>query len=704
MGMVWRARDLALHRDVALKEVRPPDPALAEYDPQAARTLRARVLREARALARVDHPNVVTIHHIVDGGEDAYPWIVMELVSGGSLQGRLDRGTMTPAEAARLGSGILAALRATHAVGIEHRDVKPANVLLRRDGRPVLTDFGIAAIRESTSLTATGSIIGSPDYMAPERVRGQAGGPAADFWSLGMLLYVAVEGHHPLRRANTLATLAAVLNDEVPPPRKAGPLTEILTLLLVRDPGARPDAGTLDRMLTTAIAQGEAAGAGSASDAAWAGAGAGAGLAGARSAPATTGPMSTADLGDTAPAPGPTNTTSGARPGPHPSATGSGSVRDASATSFPLAPPSGERPGAGQGTAARGHAGTGGGTGTGARATGAGTGTADAVPNGAGTGTADAVPNGAGTGTADAVPHSAGATGTGGRATGAGTAGTGARGTGAGTAGTGTAGRGGPGGGASYRISPPSAPDPDAARRRVRTRGLVTVGMVALAAVLTGVLLYVLLPRPDDKDGAPTARETPGPGTSASASGPAAPRRDASDAPPSPSFGDAGGVDVDADADADQPETNLLTPAGIRRALAELRPLMDSGKVISLVVYPEHVSAEALVKGSTKRYDRFSYRADSGATRDGAGGTKTTGTQPVDLNAFDWDALPALMRKADQVLGVDQPTSRYLVVRAPSSVFDEGQSMSVYLSDAYGSGYLKADPRGKVLATYPQDK
>ncbi len=131
---------------------------------------------------------------------------------------------------------------------------------------------------------------------------------------------------------------------------------------------------------------------------------------------------------------------------------------------------------------------------------------------------------------------------------------------------------------------------------------------------------------------------------------------------------------------------------------------MDSGKVISLVVYPEHVSAEALVQGSSKRYDRFSYRADSGASRDGAGGTKATGTQPVDLDAFDWDVLPALMRKADQVLGVDQPTSRYLVVRAPSSVFDEGQSMSVYLSDAYGSGYLKADPKGKVIATYRQDK
>lgn len=176
MGMVWRARDLVLDRAVALKEVRPPDPGLAEYDPEAAAMLRARVLREARALARVDHPNVVTIHHVVDGGEYTYPWLVMELVTGGSLQDRLDKGPMAPAEAARVGRDVLAALRAAHDVGIQHRDVKPANVLMRPDGRPVLTDFGIAAIRESTALTATGSIIGTPDYMAPERISGQDGG------------------------------------------------------------------------------------------------------------------------------------------------------------------------------------------------------------------------------------------------------------------------------------------------------------------------------------------------------------------------------------------------------------------------------------------------------------------------------------------------------------------------------------------------
>jgi serine/threonine protein kinase len=159
---------------------------------------------------------------------------------------------MPPHEVARLGREVLSALRAAHAVGIQHRDVKPANVLLREDGRSVLTDFGIAAVRESTSLTATGSFIGSPEYMAPERINGVEGDPASDFWSLGMMLYVAVEGRHPLRRSTTLATLAAVLNQEVPPPERAGALTPVLSALLRREPAARPDADTLDRMLASA--------------------------------------------------------------------------------------------------------------------------------------------------------------------------------------------------------------------------------------------------------------------------------------------------------------------------------------------------------------------------------------------------------------------------------------------------------------------
>ncbi|MCA2180361.1 serine/threonine protein kinase [Nonomuraea glycinis] len=256
MGLVWRAWDTALHREVALMEVRPPDPAMAEHDPATVRELRERVLREARALARLNHPHVVTIHHIVDEGPDNYPWLVMELVNGGSLQDRLARGPMAPGEAARLGREVLSALRAAHAVGIQHRDVKPANVLLRQDGQSVLTDFGIAAIREFTGLTATGAFIGSPEYMAPERINGYEGDPASDLWSLGMLLYVAVEGRHPLRRATTMATLAAVLNQDVPTPERAGPLGPVLLALLRRHPPARPDPDSLDRMLASAAAGG----------------------------------------------------------------------------------------------------------------------------------------------------------------------------------------------------------------------------------------------------------------------------------------------------------------------------------------------------------------------------------------------------------------------------------------------------------------
>ncbi|MFE0626032.1 serine/threonine-protein kinase [Streptomyces sp. NPDC058864] len=252
MGLVWRARDTALHREVALKEVRPPDPDLADADPEAAAKLRERVLREARALARVHHPNVATIHHIVDRTDLAHPWLVMELVTGGSLQDRLARGPLTPPEAAAIGRGILAGLRAAHAVGVHHRDVKPANVLLRPGMTPVLTDFGIATLRDSTRLTTTGGLIGSPEYIAPERIRGEEGNPASDLWSLGMLLYVAVEGVHPLRRETSIATLVAVLDEPLPPPARSGPLTPVLTALLVRDAAARPDADRLDRMLADA--------------------------------------------------------------------------------------------------------------------------------------------------------------------------------------------------------------------------------------------------------------------------------------------------------------------------------------------------------------------------------------------------------------------------------------------------------------------
>ncbi|WP_371495363.1 serine/threonine protein kinase [Kitasatospora sp. NBC_00374] len=252
MGLVWRARDTLLQREVALKEVRPPDPAMLAADPAAAHELRERVLREAQALARLQHPNVVIIYHIVDNAELPHPWLVMELVTGGSLHDRISQGPLSAPEAARIGRGVLSALRAAHAAGIQHRDVKPANVLLRTDGTPVLTDFGIAALSESTSLTATGSLIGSPEFIAPERIRGEEGNPSSDLWSLGMMLYVAVEGHHPLRRATSLATLAAVLDEPLPPPVRSGPLGPTLSALLARDPAVRPNADQLDRLFAAA--------------------------------------------------------------------------------------------------------------------------------------------------------------------------------------------------------------------------------------------------------------------------------------------------------------------------------------------------------------------------------------------------------------------------------------------------------------------
>lgn len=255
MGTVWRARDTVLHREVAVKEVRPAGHELTD---EQSRVLRERVLREARALARLNHPHVVTIHHIVDTGP--HPWLVMELLPGSTLQDLLERGTLPPQEAARIGRQLLSALRVAHAAGISHRDVKPANILLRQETpgagvSVVLTDFGIASLQGSTQLTATGDLIGSPEYIAPERIRGTDQGPAGDLWSLGVVLYVAVEGVSPLRRATTLATLAAVLDEPVPPPVRSGALTPVLTGLLVRDPALRPDAERLDAMLA-AVAEG----------------------------------------------------------------------------------------------------------------------------------------------------------------------------------------------------------------------------------------------------------------------------------------------------------------------------------------------------------------------------------------------------------------------------------------------------------------
>ncbi|MFE7512548.1 protein kinase [Streptomyces sp. NPDC057540] len=249
MGVVWRAVDEVLGREVAVKELRTFSDAAA---PELA-DLRLRMTREARAAARVRHPGVVAVHDVTE--HEGRPVIVMELVEGPSLDDVLgERGTVEPAEAARIGARVLEALAAAHDVGVLHRDVKPGNILLDRSGRVVLTDFGIATMEDpgdgsATHLTRSGEIVGSLDFLAPERARGQDPGPASDVWALGATLYAAVEGASPFRRTSTWSTLAAIVTEPLPEPRRAGALTPVLLRLLDKDPASRPTAREAARLL-----------------------------------------------------------------------------------------------------------------------------------------------------------------------------------------------------------------------------------------------------------------------------------------------------------------------------------------------------------------------------------------------------------------------------------------------------------------------
>ncbi|MEV5241007.1 serine/threonine-protein kinase [Streptomyces cinnamoneus] len=249
MGVVARAVDELLGREVAVKILRVYNDASA---PDLA-DLRARMQREAQAAARIRHSGVVTVHDVTE--EQGLPVIVMELVDGPSLDDVLEeRGTLEPHEAAAIGAKLMDALDAAHRAGVLHRDVKPANVLLERGGRVVLTDFGIATMEASdgdavTKLTQSGQIIGSIDYLPPERAQGRDPGPASDIWSLGMTLYAAVEGASPFRRTSVWSTMTAIVNEPLPEPRRAGPLTPVLQALMAKEPENRPTADQARRML-----------------------------------------------------------------------------------------------------------------------------------------------------------------------------------------------------------------------------------------------------------------------------------------------------------------------------------------------------------------------------------------------------------------------------------------------------------------------
>ncbi|GAA2663361.1 serine/threonine-protein kinase [Streptomyces vastus] len=247
MGRVWRASDELLGRPVAVKELRLDAAGAEEIEVR-----RERALREARASARIDHPNVVRVYDVAE--ENDRLWIVMELVEAPSLARTVvEHGPLDARETARIGLALAEALRRVHAAGVLHRDIKPGNVLLGPGGRVVLTDFGIAALQDAQGLTQAGVIVGSPEYIPPERISGRPQGPPSDLWSLGATFCTALTGHSPFERAGTLATLAAVMYEEPRLPPEDEPLTPLLRRLLARDPGGRPDVGEVVRFLSRVL-------------------------------------------------------------------------------------------------------------------------------------------------------------------------------------------------------------------------------------------------------------------------------------------------------------------------------------------------------------------------------------------------------------------------------------------------------------------
>ncbi|MGI5321043.1 serine/threonine-protein kinase [Actinomadura nitritigenes] len=250
MGVVWHAHDATLNRAVAVKQLVLP----SGLDEAESRVARERAFREARAAAALRHPGIIAVHDVVRG-DDGGPWIVMELIRGRSLDEEIRRsGPLPQRRVAEIGLSIMEALRAAHAQGVLHRDVKPANIMLGDDGRVILTDFGIASMAGDPSLTRTGALIGSPGFIAPERLREEAVGPESDVWSLGAALYAAVEGRAPYERDTPMASLGAVISEPVPRPRRAGELTALLVRMLEKDPVRRLPADAAEQALRRAAA------------------------------------------------------------------------------------------------------------------------------------------------------------------------------------------------------------------------------------------------------------------------------------------------------------------------------------------------------------------------------------------------------------------------------------------------------------------
>ncbi|MEV4317341.1 serine/threonine-protein kinase [Actinocrispum sp. NPDC049592] len=229
MGVVWRADDQVIGRQVALKEISTPH----GLSTSESNIYLERVLREARTAGRLNDPAVVTVYDVVSEG--GVTFIVMELVEAPTLADLIaEQGALSADRVAALGVQVLGALETAHAAGIVHRDVKPSNIMVLPGDRVKLADFGIARAMDDPNLTMTGGIMGSPGYMSPELFTGSPPSPAADLWALGATLFHAVEGYSPFNRETTAATMHAILYDEPGLSRCTGPLADVIMGLLTQ--------------------------------------------------------------------------------------------------------------------------------------------------------------------------------------------------------------------------------------------------------------------------------------------------------------------------------------------------------------------------------------------------------------------------------------------------------------------------------------